>query len=143
MDLLSSIYSKFRSNISTVVICLEIVLGIGIIYKIPYTEIDWVAYMQQVEIFLGGERDYSKIIGQTGPLVYPAGHVYLFTILYYVTGHGSNILFAQIIFLAIYLLQIFVLLKIYAIVTKIKKDYWWIVLLLMLSRRVHSIYMLR
>ena len=141
--MLNSIYEKIKSNVSIIVVVLEIILGSAIIYKVPYTEIDWVAYMQQVEIFLGGERDYSKIIGQTGPLVYPAGHVYLFTALYYITGNGSNILLAQIIFLGIYIAQLIVVLKIYSIVIKIKKNYWWIVFLLMLSKRVHSIYMLR
>lgn len=59
--------------------CFDLVLTIAIIAKVPYTEIDWVAYMQQVEAFLGGERDYTKIVGQTGPVVYPAGHLYIYT----------------------------------------------------------------
>lgn len=33
------------------------------------TEIDWVAYMQEVEGFISGERDYLKLKGDTGPLV--------------------------------------------------------------------------
>jgi len=33
------------------------------------TNIDWAAYMQQVETFLRGERNYFKIRGDTGPLV--------------------------------------------------------------------------
>jgi alpha-1,3-mannosyltransferase len=38
------------------------------------TKIDWPAYMQQVEGFLDGERDYSKLEGDTGPLVYVIHH---------------------------------------------------------------------
>lgn len=38
-------------------------------YLTPDTKIDWDAYMQQVDMFLSGERDYSKIEGETGPLV--------------------------------------------------------------------------
>ena len=34
------------------------------------TEIDWKAYMEQVEQFLQGERDYALIKGATGPLWY-------------------------------------------------------------------------
>jgi alpha-1,3-mannosyltransferase len=34
------------------------------------TEIDWIAYMEEVEGYLYGETDYSKLRGQTGPLVY-------------------------------------------------------------------------
>lgn len=33
------------------------------------TEIDWVAYMQEVKGFLDGERDYMQLRGDTGPLV--------------------------------------------------------------------------
>ena len=34
------------------------------------TEIDWVAYMQEVEGFLNGTLDYTQLKGDTGPLVY-------------------------------------------------------------------------
>lgn len=30
------------------------------------TEIDWIAYMQQIDIYRSGERDYANIKGQTG-----------------------------------------------------------------------------
>lgn len=93
------------------------------------TEIDWKAYMQQVEtvsevsrsmvpfasravylfffqirsgvfgeniefILVGlgmiqGETDYREIMGQTGPLVYPAGFVHVFRVMYWTTGGGS------------------------------------------------------
>ena len=55
------------------------------------TEIDWVAYMQEVEGFLGGEYNYSNLRGNTGPLVYPAGFVYIFSILRWLTDNGANI----------------------------------------------------
>ena len=38
------------------------------------TEIDWKAYMQQIAQYRSGERDYTLIKGDTGPLVYPAGN---------------------------------------------------------------------
>lgn len=44
------------------------------------TEIDWVAYMQEVKGFLDGERNYFNLRGDTGPLVYPAGFLYLYTV---------------------------------------------------------------
>jgi len=34
------------------------------------TEIDWKAYMEQVEQYLAGERNYALIKGGTGPLWY-------------------------------------------------------------------------
>lgn len=80
----------------------EFALGVLILYKVPYTEIDWVAYMQEVSFWLEGEYDYTKIYGNTGPLVYPAGFLYLFGVLKWLTD--SEIFKAQIIFLAIYLL---------------------------------------
>lgn len=33
------------------------------------TEIDWIAYMQEVEGFLNGTLNYTLLKGQTGPLV--------------------------------------------------------------------------
>lgn len=59
--------------------------------------------MEQVELYLNGERDYTKIRGGTGPLVYPAAHVYIYTALYYMTNHGKDIMTAQMIFAILYL----------------------------------------
>lgn len=67
------------------------------------TEIDWRAYMQQVSLYLAGERDYANIKGDTGPLVYPAAHVYIYRILHAVTDQGDDVLRAQIIFGVLYL----------------------------------------
>lgn len=58
--------------------------------------------MQQVAQYRAGERDYTLIKGGTGPLVYPAAHVYLYTTLYYVTDQGRNIALAQVLFAALY-----------------------------------------
>lgn len=67
------------------------------------TEIDWIAYMEQIKQFVHGERDYTKIKGGTGPLVYPAAHVYTYTGLYYLTDEGENILLAQQLFAVLYM----------------------------------------
>lgn len=77
------------------------------------TEIDWRAYMQEVEGVLGGEWDYQYLRGDTGPLVYPAGFVYIFIALRWLTDEGTNILRAQYIFLGIYLTFMYVVMKIY------------------------------
>ncbi|KAL0030616.1 hypothetical protein WJX79_009615 [Trebouxia sp. C0005] len=55
-------------NTAAVLMCGELLACVLILTKVPYTEIDWVAYMQQVQTFLQGERDYALIKGQTGPL---------------------------------------------------------------------------
>ncbi len=59
--------------------------------------------MQQVSQYLDGERDYTLIKGGTGPLVYPAGHVFIYSILFKLTEGGKNILVAQAIFAWLYL----------------------------------------
>lgn len=59
--------------------------------------------MEQIEQYVAGERDYINIKGGTGPLVYPAGHVYIYLALYHITNKGTNILLAQGIFGLLYL----------------------------------------
>jgi alpha-1,3-mannosyltransferase len=48
---------------------LEIILNGLIIEKTSYTEIDWKAYMQEVEGVVNGTYDYYELKGDTGPLV--------------------------------------------------------------------------
>jgi alpha-1,3-mannosyltransferase len=71
----------------------EAILTTLIVLRVPYTEIDWVAYMQEVTTYQAGERDYVNIRGDTGPLVYPAGFLYLYGWLksLAVSGSGSTL----------------------------------------------------
>ena len=71
--------------------------------SIADTEIDWTTYNQQVALYLDGERDYTLIKGSTGPLVYPALHLYIYTVLNLITSRGEDILFAQVLFAGLYL----------------------------------------
>eukprot|EP00667_Euglena_gracilis_P011406 EG_transcript_11655 len=119
---------------------LECLLVPLIILKVPYTEIDWRAYMQEVEAILGGEMNYKNVRGDTGPIVYPAGFVYVYSALYYLTGSGNNIALAQQLFGVLYLVFIATVLYIYS---KVKGVPSWALLLLCLSRRIHSIFVLR
>ena len=59
------------------------------------------AYLDQTETILAGERDYRKVMGRTGPLVYPAGHVWLFVFFDYLSDHGARRLLMQVVFLVI------------------------------------------
>lgn len=77
------------------------------------TEIDWKAYMEQVQQYIDGERDYTKIKGGTGPLVYPAAHVIIYWVLYHITDQGRNILLAQRVFGVLYLGTISVVMSCY------------------------------
>jgi len=69
--------------------------------------------VQQVSQYLAGERDYTKIYGGTGPLVYPAAHVYIYELLYRITDRGTDIPFAQIIFGVLYLMTLAVVMACY------------------------------
>ena len=57
-----------------------VIVGLAVL-QVAFTNIDWIAYMEQVATVQAGERDYLKIRGDTGPLVYPAGHVWLYALL--------------------------------------------------------------
>ncbi|KAL5155699.1 Dol-P-Man:Man(5)GlcNAc(2)-PP-Dol alpha-1,3-mannosyltransferase [Glycine soja] len=109
-----------------------------IIAFVPYTKIDWDAYMSQITGFLGGERDYRNLKGDTGPLVYPAGFLYIYSAFQYLTG--GQVYPAQILFGVLYIVNLAIVLAIY-----VKTDVvpWWALCLLSLSKRVHSIFVLR
>lgn len=95
--------------------------------------------MQQVEQVNSGEKDYFKIRGDTGPLVYPGAHVYVYRALYWLTDRGTDIQLAQIIFGVLYLATLAVVMQCY----RLAKAPPYIFPLLVLSKRMHSIYVLR
>ncbi|OAA66780.1 alpha-mannosyltransferase [Niveomyces insectorum RCEF 264] len=107
-------------------LALDAVLCALVIWRVPYTEIDWVAYMEQVAQYVAGERDYTQIKGGTGPLVYPAAHVYTYTAFYWLTDEGTNILRAQQLFAGVYLAALALVMACYR-----------------RAARLHSIYLLR
>jgi alpha-1,3-mannosyltransferase len=69
--------------------------------------------MQQISIYLKGERDYKNISGSTGPLVYPGAHVWIYKQLYNWTDEGRNVQLAQYIFASVYLLTLGVVFQCY------------------------------
>ncbi|XP_031840181.1 dolichyl-P-Man:Man5GlcNAc2-PP-dolichol alpha-1,3-mannosyltransferase Alg3 isoform X1 [Nomia melanderi] len=142
-DKLVSLFTdpKKISLIGRVFVIHEIFLNILIIERVPYTEIDWKAYMQEVEGFLNGTMDYSKLRGDTGPLVYPAGFVYIFSALYYVTDHGTKIKIAQYIFAVLYISLLILVCRIYAKTKKVPP--YVLIIMCCTSYRVHSIFTLR
>jgi alpha-1,3-mannosyltransferase len=118
----------------------DLVLTLLIIRYVRYTEIDWIAYMQEVGGFLSGERNYALLKGDTGPLVYPAGFVYVYTGLRYLTNDGTDILTGQYIFAVVYLVLLTVCLMLYRAGQAVPFYVWP---LLLLSKRIHSIFVLR
>jgi len=133
--------SKYFWLISSMLFIQEIIVNVAVIWKVRYTEIDWVAYMSEVEGFLNGTFDYTKLEGATGPLVYPAGFVYIFSGLYYLTGMGRNIRLAQYIFAGLYLLMLVLVFYIYAKVKNVPPYVMFFICCA--SYRIHSIFILR
>lgn len=135
----------FNSDKSFLVMCillpLELFLNLLIVFNIKYTEIDWVAYMQEVEGFLNGTFNYYELKGDTGPLVYPAGFVYIYSLFYAVTSKGVNIPLGQFIFVAIYLLFISTVFFIYKKTKRVPPVA--LVIMCLTSHRIHSIFVLR
>jgi alpha-1,3-mannosyltransferase len=122
------------------IIGLELFGTFGIIEYVPYTNIDWDAYMEEVEGVVNGTYDYMQLKGDTGPLVYPAGFVYIFAGLYYATDHGKDVRLAQYMWMGLYIATMVVVLLLYRAGKRVPL---WALFLLACSRRVHSIFVLR
>ncbi|XP_023606384.1 dol-P-Man:Man(5)GlcNAc(2)-PP-Dol alpha-1,3-mannosyltransferase isoform X1 [Myotis lucifugus] len=123
-------------------LCLaEVGITFWVIHRVAYTEIDWKAYMAEVEGVINGTYDYTQLQGDTGPLVYPAGFVYIFMGLYYVTGHGTDIRMAQHIFAVLYLATLLLVFLIYHQTCKVPPFVFFF--MCCASYRVHSIFVLR
>ena len=133
--------SQYFWIIAAILFIQEIGVNIAVIWKVRYTEIDWDAYMSEVEGFLNGTYDYTKLEGGTGPLVYPAGFVYIFSALYYITDRGANIRLGQYIFVGFYLLTLSLVFYIYANVKKVPPYVMFFICCA--SYRIHSIFILR
>ncbi|KAI0217871.1 Dol-P-Man:Man(5)GlcNAc(2)-PP-Dol alpha-1,3-mannosyltransferase [Lamellibrachia satsuma] len=124
-----------------VLFLVECFINVAVIWNIKYTEIDWRAYMQEVEGVINGTFDYTKLKGDTGPLVYPGGFVYIFMGLYHMTSAGTNIRLAQYIFAALYLLNLLFVFRIYQKTARVPPYVFFF--MCCASYRIHSIYILR
>ncbi|KAI6193763.1 Methyltransf-11 domain-containing protein [Aphelenchoides besseyi] len=126
-------------------VSIAIAVEIGIIWymmkNVKYTNIDWTAYMEQVEIYKNGERNYFKIRGDTGPLVYPAGHLHIYSLLHQITDEGRDVRKAQWIFVGVYVSTQLLVFALFARSRKIGSGV--LIVMTLLSFRIHSIYMLR
>jgi len=110
--------------------------------------------MQQVSKFKQGIHTYSQLYGDTGPLVYPAGFVYIFSLLHSLTNHGQNIVIAQYIFVFVYIAHLTLILFIYHCISieirsnshnSSRNQFPLLIMYLVLisSRRIVSIFVLR
>ncbi|KAF3092734.1 dolichyl-P-Man:Man(5)GlcNAc(2)-PP-dolichol alpha-1,3-mannosyltransferase [Orbilia oligospora] len=132
-------HPKYGIHVALALLCLDGFLSYVILRKVPYTEIDWEAYMEQISQYRAGERDYRNIKGGTGPLVYPAGHVYIYNWLYIFTDGGVRRERVQVAFWVAYMATLWLAMACYRQASAPP----WIMCLLVLSKRLHSIYLLR
>ena len=138
--LVSSYYKKYSHLLPPLLLLADLCLCILIVLKVPYTEIDWASYMQQVKLWRGGEWDYRKLRGDTGPLVYPVWHLYLYTGLGWVAGgDGGDVRTAQWVFVGVYLVQLGVVMACY----RRAGAPVWLLGLCVCSKRLHSVFLLR
>ena len=138
----------------------ELVLCLLMVHRIPYTKIDWDAYMEEVEgPLVHNVWDYTQLKGDTGPLVYPAGFVWLYGALRWVAMGGYTALYepaavlrhpldpasiriVQYVFVGMYVATQGLVFHLYQRAASSRVPPWACVLLC-ISKRMHSLYALR
>ena len=120
------------------VICFSSLLAKIVIKTVPYTEIDYSTYIQQIKLIDQGEIDYAEVYGDSGPIVYPAGFYSVYSYIYWFIG--DNIKEAQNIFGYVFTASVLLTTVIYAQIWDVPP---WPIYLLLASKRLVSIYMLR
>jgi alpha-1,3-mannosyltransferase len=114
-----------------------------IIMKIPYTEIDYKTYMQQITQIEQGELNYDKISGDTGPIVYPGGYVFLYSWMKMLTNGIEYLKNGQQFFRLLYLMTLALTFLIYLQMNGRNRVKPIVFYFLVISKRLHSIYVLR
>ncbi|GAA5828542.1 hypothetical protein JCM11251_000842 [Rhodosporidiobolus azoricus] len=139
--------------VATGLLAWEGAVCVAIVLKVRYTEIDFSTYLQQAEHFINGQRDYSQIRGESGPCYYPATHLYLYSFLYYLVRPvfgmvdgvparivGGHLQLAQFAFGGVYVLSLGLVFVLYSRNSSLPQ---YLLPLLCISKRLHSIYVLR
>ncbi|GET93276.1 alpha-1,3-mannosyltransferase, putative [Leishmania tarentolae] len=123
----------------SVALAAEAVVILAVILTMPYTEINWKAYMEGVEGFLAGDVDYRNLKNGTGPLVYPGGFVWVYSVLYYLTKKGEAVELAQWLHAGVYLVTLTMVLRLYTS----SGLTWKTIIPLFVSKRIRSLYVLQ
>ncbi|GEQ70320.1 hypothetical protein JCM33374_g3996 [Metschnikowia sp. JCM 33374] len=123
-----------------VIVCVSSILCKFIISHVNYTEIDFSTYMQQVDHVNAGALDYSTIVGDSGPLVYPAGFISVYSVLHWLTDGGVNLRRAQLAFGYLFSATVALTCAVYTSAGGVPP---WTLYLLLCSKRLYSIYVLR
>jgi ALG3 protein len=77
----NSVVQFYRTHWSAILLVVELFLNLYFLHHGPLHPIDYPTYLIQARQIRRGERDYARIYGPTGPLVYPGGHVVIFRLL--------------------------------------------------------------
>ena len=139
----------------------ELILCTIMVHQVNYTKIDWDAYMEEVEgPLVHNNWDYTQLKGDTGPLVYPAGFVWLYGVLRWISMGGihqyffnqefvlrsplepASIRVVQYIFIGMYVTTQFLVFSLYKLASPSRVPPWTVILLC-ISKRMHSLYALR
>ena len=121
------------------IVVVHSIICLAILGRVAYTEIDFSTYMQQVQLFLNGERDYYEIKGNTGPIVYPAGFLYLYSAMRMLDVYFSGVFAVQIVFGILCVATVLISVK-NGLIAGVPI---WVLSLSLLSRRTYSIFLLR
>ncbi|ODV86405.1 glycosyltransferase family 58 protein [[Candida] arabinofermentans NRRL YB-2248] len=137
---------EFAKPMAMVILFVESLALKVIIGLVPYTEIDYESYMQQLAQIEAGEFDYEKISGNTGGIVYPGGYVYFYSWMRWLTEDLDDMNSGQIAFRYLYMLTLIFTLAIYLSSGGHNGKFSvkpYILYLICASKRLHSIYVLR
>ncbi len=125
--------------------CEAMVLPLIILTR-TFVHIDYCSYIDQVRCYVLGERDYTEIRGENGPLVYPAGFLYVYRAIFALVGGleeaktPAGIALAQWVYAGLYVVNQTIVFAVYAACEMIPP---WAYVMLCLSKRVHSLFPLR
>lgn len=130
----------YKKLVGPVIVFAMSILSRVVITMIPYTEIDFATYMQQIQVVRDGELDYSLIRGDTGPVVYPAGFITVYQWIYDFTEQGTQLAAGQSLFSMVLTATTLLTVVVYCLVFDMPP---WPLYFLVLSKRLVSIYVLR
>ena len=64
---------------------------------------------------MSGVSDYSKLIGETGPIQYPAASLYIYSFFNYVTNYNITKYFMSNVHVLVDMARMFLLVRIYKV----------------------------
>lgn len=76
-------------------------------------QIDLAAYAEQSKIYMTKTNDYSKLIGDTGPIQYPAASLYIYSFFNWITDFDVNKHNMSDVHIILDMLRMYFLVKIY------------------------------